>query len=160
MRTNIAFSFLLTLIYTFPIYAQNKIIISKSKFELYVVNLYNDTVCTMPCGIGKNIGQKKKRGDEKTPEGTFTISMIQDARKWMHDFKDGVGMRKGAYGTWFIRLKVPHFNGIGIHGTCFPESIGTRCSEGCIRLKNEDVNKLITYIKQGDQVIIEKDPVP
>lgn len=124
---------------------------------LYVEDTHGDTIEVMPCAIGKNWGDKKKTGDKKTPEGTFKVVKIQDSRKWTHDFKDGYGERKGAYGTWFFRLKVPGFTGIGIHGTCFPESIGKRSSEGCIRLSNSDIIKLKKYVSVGMLCIIEKD---
>ncbi|MGI6219275.1 MAG: L,D-transpeptidase [Bacteroidaceae bacterium] len=137
--------------------AQNRIAVSKQKRELYVLNSKNDTLCIMQCGIGLNKGNKTRSGDKRTPEGTFTISKIQDSKLWTHDFKDGYGPRKGAYGPWFIRLHVPRFSGIGIHGTCFPNSIGTRCSDGCIRLRNEDVSRLLHYIKAGDKVTIAAD---
>ena len=95
------------------------------------------------------MGQKQKKGDNKTPEGVFTISQIQKSSQWTHNFKDGKGERKGAYGPYFFRLKVPGNNSIGIHGTCFPESIGTRCSEGCIRVENKELTRLRPYIKVG-----------
>lgn len=142
-----------------PIYAQNRIIINKETLQLYVLNSKGDTLCTMPCAVGKNYGNKKKKGDKRTPEGKFRISKIQNSKKWTHDFKDGAGERNGAYGPWFIRLRTPRFAGIGIHGTCFPNSIGSRSSEGCIRLHNEDLQKLVRYIKKGDIVIIEKDDI-
>lgn len=130
--------------------------VSKKKCMLYVINS-QDTVGIFQCGVGKNFGNKTKKGDYKTPEGTFRIVSIEDSSIWTHDFKDGHGKRKGAYGPWFIRLQIPKFNGIGIHGTCFPESVGTRCSEGCIRLNNDDLSKLIKLIFVGMQVVIEPD---
>lgn len=66
-------------------------------------------------------------------------------------------MVRGAYGPWFFRLKIAQWTSIGIHGTCFPESIGTRVSEGCVRLKNEDLLKLKSFIKIGMKVIITED---
>lgn len=138
--------------------AQNKIIVSKAKFRLYVVSAKGDTLCNFPCGVGRNYGDKKVSGDCKTPEGKFRVQQIQNSSAWTHDFKDGHGSREGAYGPWFIRLSVPGFSGIGIHGTCFPESIGTRCTEGCVRLHNEDLLKLKQYVQVGMECIIEKDP--
>lgn len=140
-------------------HAQNRIVISKQKLQLYVMNPKGDTLCSLLCAVGENYGNKKKKGDRKTPEGKFSISKIQNSKKWTHDFKDGAGERKGAYGPWFIRLRTPHFAGIGIHGTCFPNSIGSRSSEGCIRLLNEDIQKLVKLIKKGNVVIIEKDSI-
>lgn len=132
------------------------IVVSKKKCILYVINS-QDTIVVFRCGVGKNFGNKTKKSDYKTPEGTFRIVAIEKASDWTHDFGDGYGKRKGAYGSWFIRLQVPKFKGIGIHGTCFPESIGTRCSEGCIRLSNEELLKLVKYVFVGMQVIIEPD---
>lgn len=137
--------------------AQNRIVISKEKFTLIVVNSNNDTLFSAPIGVGSNYGNKQKKGDKKTPEGTFKIVKIQDSSKWTHDFKDGHGARKGAYGPYFFRLKTPRFSGIGIHGTCFPEQIGTRCSEGCIRMNNSDIMKLKDFVFIGMLCTIKKD---
>ncbi len=46
----------------------------------------------------------------------------------------------------------------GIHGTPFPESIGTRATEGCIRLRNEDITDLKGRVRVGTTVIILPDP--
>ena len=132
------------------------IVVSKQRLVLSVVE-GSDTVFQAPVGCGKNMGNKQKRGDNRTPEGTFHVKSIEKASHWTHDFSDGAGQRKGAYGDWFIRLDVPHFNSIGIHGTCFPESIGTRCSEGCIRLRNEDLNRLKALVFVGMKCIVEPD---
>lgn len=132
------------------------LVISKQRLLLSVVE-GGDTVWQAPVCCGKNKGNKQRRGDKRTPEGTFKIKSIEKASHWTHDFGDGAGERKGAYGDWFLRLDVPHFNSIGIHGTCFPESIGTRDSEGCIRLHNEDLNRLKEMVFVGMICIIEPD---
>lgn len=92
----------------------------------------------------------------KTPEGTFTIRSIEDSQKWGHDFKDGKGYIRGAYGPWFMRLS--YGSGIGIHGTHDPLSMGKRATEGCIRLRNEDLRKLREMVKVGTKVHILPDP--
>lgn len=135
---------------------QRKIVVSKQQLRLYVIES-RDTLCNFPCAAGSNLGDKTKAGDRKTPEGTFLVAQIQDSHTWRHDFHDGHGSRAGAYGGWFIRLKVPGASGIGIHGTCFPESIGTRSTEGCIRLRDEDLDQLIKYVTVGMECVIEKD---
>lgn len=138
-------------------FANNYIVVSKQKLMLYVVNTKQDTLCAINCAVGTNYGNKQEKGDKKTPEGTFKITKIQKSKTWTHDFNDGFGYRKGAYGPWFFRLKVPNFVGIGIHGTCFPNSIGTRSSEGCIRLRNEDILILKQFVYIGMKCIIEED---
>ena len=139
--------------------AGNRIIVSKKQLQLYVVNEKNDTLFQCPVACGKNLGNKTCVGDRKTPEGTFKIIKMYDATSWKHDFGDGKGMREGAYGPLFFRLNVPGFNDIGLHGTIFPETIGTRSSEGCVRMRNEDIRKLYRYCSIGMTVIIEPDAV-
>ncbi|MBP5540718.1 MAG: L,D-transpeptidase [Bacteroidales bacterium] len=137
---------------------ENYIIIDKQKLFMYVVNSNtSDTVFSSPIGLGKELGNKEHAGDNRTPEGTFFIESIEKSTHWVHDFHDGFGPREGAYGDWFIRLRTPKYKGIGIHGTCFPESIGTRCSEGCIRLNNEQLLELRKLCYVGMKVIITKD---
>lgn len=130
------------------------IVINKEDLSLKVYDLNGDVVENFPIGVGKNYGNKIEQGDNRTPEGVFRITDIQNASGWKHDFGDGNGEIKGAYGPWFIRLYTEPHKGIGIHGTHLPESIGTRCTEGCIRLNNEDVLKLKELVYGGLTVII------
>ena len=95
--------------------------------------------------------------DKQSPEGTFKINQLLNAKGLSHDFKDGKGPVKDAYGPWFLRLDVPGFWDIGIHGTPFPESIGTRATEGCVRMRNEDILDLKSRVKVGTVVIILPD---
>ena len=75
------------------------IVISKRNqtLSVYDRNAAGDTVIVaqFPCCMGKNKGDKVKRGDMRTPESPagkpFKITMIQDASTWKHDFKDGRG---------------------------------------------------------------------
>ncbi len=90
----------------------------------------------------------------KTPEGIFSVSEIVDASLWTHDFGDGKGEIEGAYGPYFFRLATPPHTGIGIHGTHNAASIGTRASEGCIRLNNSDLVKLKEYVYLGMPVVV------
>ena len=139
--------------------SSNYVLISKSDMELTVYNVDGQVLFRCMVGCGKELGNKQKKGDNRTPEGCFPITQIQNSSHWAHDFCDGKGLIEKAYGPYFIRLGVKGFTGIGIHGTCFPESIGTRCSEGCIRLHNKDVEKLIDLVTVGCLVTIEKDTV-
>lgn len=153
---------LLALLSSLAVFGQSNgsyIVVDKPSLKLYVI-AGRDTLLTAPVCVGKNLGNKQRSGDMRTPEGSFTISQIQDASYWTHDFGDGAGARKGAYGPWFFRLKMPKWTSIGIHGTCFPERIGTRDSEGCIRLSNKDLNRLKPHIYEGMKVIVTPDKRP
>ncbi len=130
------------------------ILISKQEMKLQVVDFKGETVFSAPICVGKNAGNKNKKGDMRTPEGVFKVSDIHNSSSWKHDFGDGKGEISGAYGPHFIRLDVPGHKGIGIHGTHLPESIGTRDSEGCIRLENSELEKLVPFVRVPMTVII------
>lgn len=130
------------------------IVISKEDMMLRLIDYKGREVQKYPIACGKNYGNKETKGDLKTPEGLFHVTEIEKASSWVHDFGDGKGEIPGAYGPFFIRLEVPGQKGIGIHGTHKPESIGTRDTEGCIRLNNEDLLKLVKQIHIGMAVFI------
>ena len=136
------------------------ILIRKSEFRLYLL-VNGNVVQSWPIALGKNAGQKRMSGDMKTPDGSFPIDEILDASYWTHDFGDGKGEIEGAYGPYFISLDTSNlsggaWDGIGIHGTHDPASIGTRASEGCIRMHNNDLLTLKSQIGVGTQVTIEE----
>ena len=123
------------------------IVVSKrnQSLSVYDRNAAGDTVLVaqFPCCMGKNKGDKQRRGDMRTPESPagkpFKITMIQDASTWKHDFHDGRGNIL-AYGHWFLRLETPGHKGIGIHGSTNNEhTVPGRASEGCIRLLDQDI---------------------
>jgi len=129
--------------------------IVKHEHLLYVMN-GSKSIARYGVAVGRNIGQKVKVGDCRTPEGKFSVQSIQSSQGWSHDFKDGKGVIPNAYGGWFIRLKTG-WNGIGIHGTHDPSSIGKNVTEGCIRLKNENLQTLKDkYVRLGMVVVIEE----
>ena len=131
----------------------------KTALELRVYE-QDSLVDSFEIACGKYKGNKLQKGDCKTPEGEFTICKIHDSSAWKHDFKDGEGLIDGAYGPFFFRLQGDSLEadvGIGIHGTHLPQSIGSRSTEGCIRLKNEDIIKLYGYVYVGMRVIILPD---
>lgn len=130
------------------------IVISKEEMNLRLIDYKGREIEKYPIACGMNYGNKETAGDLKTPEGLFHITEIENASNWTHDFGDGKGEINGAYGPYFIRLEVPGHKGIGIHGTHKPESIGTRDTEGCIRLQNEDLTDLVERCHIGMAVFV------
>ncbi len=129
------------------------VLVDKSEHKVYIKD--GDTVVRIwDCAVGKGgLGQKQRRGDDITPVGTFLVDEIDDASSWTHDFGDGKGQIAGAYGPWFLSLNTyglskGKWDGIGIHGTHDPASLGTNASEGCVRLFNANLVELknVTYI--------------
>ena len=141
------------------------IVISKKDLRLTVyAPVDSDTVpvAQFPVCLSRNKGQKEKEGDMRTPESEpgapFTIEQIQPASDWTHDFGDGRGAIL-AYGAWFLRLVTPGHHGIGIHGSTNNEnSVPGRASEGCIRLRDQDIITLKEqYAWVGMPVIIKQE---
>lgn len=140
--------------------------ISKPKKTLYVYEKRctgTALIAAYPVCLGANTGDKERKGDCRTPESKngkpFIISEIADASGWKHDFGDGRGAMP-AYGDWFLRLKGDYAgSGIGIHGSTGNHySVPGRGSEGCIRLRDEDIRHLKeNYAFVGMKVYIEKD---
>ena len=144
----------------------------------------DEPVRTYGIAVARNTGDKQRTGDNRTPTSwgkavdipksykgaeagvpsskvPFRVEEICDASSWTHDFHDGKGVIEGAYGPWFISLDTG-WDGIGIHGTHDPASIGTMASEGCLRLKNSDVAELKKIIYKdhkgvGTRVIITEE---
>lgn len=148
-------------------------VISKREYRIYVYERTNrgiELAAHFPVCVARNTGDKHRSGDGTTPVCAknsageyipFTISQIVSASTWRHDFKDGRGNIL-AYGDWFMRLKLnrhPYVAGntsIGIHGSSGNvPSVPGRDSEGCIRLRNDDLNKLRKFAVVGQEVIIK-----
>ncbi|MFV8393186.1 L,D-transpeptidase [Flavobacterium sp. LB2P6] len=160
-KLTIVFSLLLLIGVSFWYYKELKtmknakfIIINKADMTLSQYDYKGELLHKFKVATGKNYGNKAIKGDCKTPEGVFTIEEVLDASTWSHDFKDDKGTIKGAYGPYFIRLRVPGQKGIGIHGTHDNNSLGKRASEGCIRLNNHDLNQLVENINTNSVVVI------
>ena len=115
----------------------------------------NELVKNYSVAVGRNPGNKRRIGDNRTPVGQFRVQSIENSQSWKHDFGDGNGVIKGAYGPWFIRLATG-WKGIGIHGTHDPDSRGSMATEGCIRMSNEEVQERRRDAYRNMRVIIEE----
>ena len=165
--------------------AKYLICIHKQSYRLDVYQQgAEEAVCSYPIAVAKNPGDKQYTGDNRTPTSwgsaaaipsyyagaavgvpsaqvPFRIEEVCPAHYWTHDFGDGKGVIEGAYGPWFLSLDTGWI-GIGIHGTHDPASIGTMASEGCIRLRNADIQSLKELVCSdnggiGTGVIITED---
>ena len=156
-------AFALIFVFPLPQIPQNdyRIVVKKSEFKLFLYR-GEELKRFFPVAVGRNPGDKLQFGDFRTPEGSFSISQIQDSRSWVHDFKDGKGEIAGAYGPWFLRLRwrgdessiARKWTSIGIHGTHDSASIGNMVTEGCIRLRNSELEGIARLVKVGTPVVI------
>jgi len=124
-----------------------RILVTKSEFTLTLL-IDDYYVKEYPVGIGKN---------DKTPNGKFTVDNCLVEPDW---YKPSGGLVK--YGEeghllgdrWMGFEDKPGVRGYGIHGTNDPDSVGTKCSQGCVRLRNEDVRELYDFVTPGTKVKI------
>jgi hypothetical protein len=117
------------------------IIVDKSEFtlDLYLDGLF---VKQYIVGIGK---------DDRTPSGDFLVERLDDTptqtiNNVMYEF----GEKENVVGTRWIGIG----KGYGVHGTPFPDTVGKRSSNGCVRMKNSDVEEVYSFVRLGDKVLI------
>lgn len=129
--------------------------VSKSRYRLYLYNgdklfkVYN-------VGTGKN---------NKTPEGTFEIADKIEKPVWEYQGrKYAYGSAENVLGTRWMKI-IPNgttdrsYRGYGIHGTWEPNSIGTQSSNGCIRMRNKEVEELFSIIPKYRDTEGKRTPV-
>jgi lipoprotein-anchoring transpeptidase ErfK/SrfK len=90
-------------------------------------------------------------GAPRSPSPIGTFNVVTRVANPTY-YKPGKVIGPGAanpIGTRWIGLSA---KGYGIHGTDSPKSIGFAKSHGCIRLRNEDVERLFERVRAGDVV--------
>jgi murein L,D-transpeptidase YafK len=145
-----------------PVY----VVIDKSDYELQVFDAQG-WYATYPVVFGNNsLEDKKMEGDRLTPEGIFHIVRKRPHEKWSRflslDYPTQESLQK--FRERKMRGEVPQNaspgGGVGIHGTWphdeFMIDRYKNWTNGCIALKNEDVQDIYQYLKVGTQVTIRK----
>ena len=142
------------------------IIIDKSDYEM---KIYDEEgwYATYPVVFGSSdLTDKMMEGDKRTPEGEFKIISKRVHDKWhkmfMLDYPNDESWEKfkkrKANGT--IPKKAKIGGGIAIHGTWPNDEIVvdafTNWTNGCVSLKNDDIDELDPFLPIGTKVIIRK----
>jgi lipoprotein-anchoring transpeptidase ErfK/SrfK len=143
-----------------------KIIVDKSSYELYVYDA-EGWFATYPVVFGNSsLADKKMEGDRNTPEGSFKIVNKRVHDKWDRymglDYPTKESLEK--FNDRKKRGEIPASakpgGGIGIHGTWpnddFVVDRYKNWTNGCISLKNEDIEDLYSYIPIGTPITIRK----
>jgi lipoprotein-anchoring transpeptidase ErfK/SrfK len=143
-----------------------KIVVDKSSYELYVYDSHG-WFATYPVVFGNpSLDDKRMEGDRNTPEGTFRIVNKRVHDKWDRymglDYPTRESIEK--FNQRKQRGEIPASaspgGGIGIHGTWPREDFVIdrykNWTNGCISLKNSDVEDLYSYIPVGTPVEIRK----
>lgn len=121
------------------------------KLAVRQVELYKDgeLIEQYPVAIGQD--------DWQTPAGTFEVLQMQQQPAWQHPITQEV-IEPGPdnpLGTHWIGFWTDGTSQIGFHGTNQEELIGQAVSHGCIRMRNQDIQKLYGYLALGTRVVVE-----
>jgi len=128
-----------------------KIKVCKSRFKLYVYD--RDRIFKVyTVGIGRQ---------DRTPAGTFELGVKQRDPAWYNKGKKyDFGSPENILGTRWMALTPtgttsPDLKGYGIHGTNDPANVGKPTSNGCVRMRNEEINELfaVTPMKTPVEII-------
>ena len=90
--------------------------------------------------------------ENRTPIGTFVIADKLANPAWTPPGRYiPAGDPENVLGTRWLKLTPTgetdvSLEGYGIHGTTEPDTVGTSCSLGCVRLRNEEVEELFDFI--------------
>jgi L,D-transpeptidase ErfK/SrfK len=95
--------------------------------------------------------------ESPSPVGTFTVVNRVTNPTYYRPGKVIAPGSANPVGTRWIGLSE---KGFGIHGTDDPKSIGHARSHGCIRLRNQDVEKLFALVRGGDVVELHDERTP
>lgn len=142
------------------------LVVDKSDYELQV---YDDDgwYATYPVVFGsKSQGDKMVAGDRKTPEGTFHIISKKPHPKWhtmlLLDYPtaDSWAKFKQRKAQGLIPKNASIGSGIALHGTWPHDDIVvddfTNWTQGCISMRNDDLDEICAYVGPGTRVVIRK----
>ncbi|MRH42133.1 L,D-transpeptidase family protein [Aquibacillus halophilus] len=95
--------------------------------------------------------------NELTPNGLHTI-LIKAVDPYYRKKNIIGGSPENPLGSRWIGFDAKDTDGriYGVHGTNQPNSIGENVSAGCIRMKNEDVEKLFSQVPVGTKIFITR----
>ncbi|MES2881537.1 MAG: L,D-transpeptidase [Bacteroidota bacterium] len=147
-------------------FAPVSIVIDKSSYELHVYDA-KGWYATYPVVFGNaSLADKKMEGDRNTPEGTFKIMNKRVHEKWDrymgldYPTKDCLVKFNDRKRRGEVPANAKPGAGIGIHGVWPHEDFVVdrykNWTNGCIALKNGDVEEIYGYIPIGTPVTIRK----
>ena len=115
------------------------------------VYLYNGEmlVSSYPVAVGTD--------ETPTPQGEFSVGQMIVNPVWQSPWTGEVHEPgpDSALGVRWIGFADSDAGSFGFHGTPTLDSIGTAASNGCVRMRNEDVMALYASVDVGTPVIIE-----
>jgi lipoprotein-anchoring transpeptidase ErfK/SrfK len=118
------------------------ILVDKSQ-NILILKFNDDVVKTYNVSTGKN---------NSTPTGTYKIINKIINPPWYKDGREIPSTSpENILGSRWMGLDMP---GIGIHGTTQPEEIGKQITEGCVRMRNNEVEEAYSLVPLDTEVTI------
>jgi lipoprotein-anchoring transpeptidase ErfK/SrfK len=118
-----------------------------SRWLLY--RLGDEVASAWEVGIG--------REGQETILGTFRAADKQEEPTWFREGQAPQAYPDNPLGTrWIAWYRDGKKTGYGFHGTWDPETVGTAASDGCIRLRNEDVEVLFQILPVGARIEVQE----
>lgn len=148
------------------VYNPYYIIVDKSEYELYVYD-EEGWYATYPIVFGsKDLSDKMREGDKRTPEGNFKIILKKIHQKWgpelLLDYPNDISVQKFKYRKekGLVPKNAKIGNGIAIHATR-PQEEWTidnfyNWTDGCVSVKYTEMKDLYSYIPVGTPVTIRQ----
>ncbi len=137
------------------------IVINLAEKRLYYFPAGQNKVITFPIAVGKS-GWSTPLADtqitQKTKDPIWTVPasiLAESARKGIYLPKYVPPGPKNPLGQYALRLAIP---GVLLHGTLYPNTIGTSSSHGCMRLYPEDIQHLYNEVPVATPVKIINQP--
>lgn len=97
--------------------------------------------------------------DSPSPTGAFVVHSKQHNPPWTHPqtgekipWEDRKRNELGDAWIAIVSPQYPKAAGYGLHGTNKPATVGTRCSRGCVRLRNEHAVELLDWVRRKDKI--------
>ncbi len=115
------------------------------------LTLYQNQQVTMKAPV--SIGQAEWR----TPIGDFAVQTLRVNPAWQHPITQKAvpaGPDNPLGSRWIGFLEKDGYH-IGIHGTNQEKTIGAAVSHGCVRMKNQDIQRLYGHLKIGTPVLVK-----
>lgn len=138
------------------------IVVNVAEMRLYYYPPGENTVEVLPIGIGQagretprnwvTKIERKKEGPSWTPTANTRREYAREGRELPAFVPPGVDNPMGLYAIYIGKL-------YAIHGTNANFGIGLRVSQGCIRLRNDDIEWLFNRVNEGERVQIIDQPV-
>jgi murein L,D-transpeptidase YafK len=135
-------------------------LVDKTERHLQVFERKGETIekiIDVPSDMGKNMGNKTKRDDARTPEGIYFFEKKLKKSEIPYNLYGEMAFTTD-YPNIFDRRESKTGSGIWLHAV--PDSVPlTRGSKGCVVVRNEVIRKLQDYIKLRETPILIFDKV-